>query len=1349
MKSLSPQVVVAAKLLILNPNEFDLWKMKIEQYFLMTDYSLWENELKARGTLLIALPDKHQLKFNIYKDSKSLMEAIKKRFGGNKKTNKMQKTLFKQQYENFTGSSSESMDQIYDRLHKLISQLEILVSAVTSVFVASTKVPVSALLNVDNLSHAVIYSFFDSHSNSPQLDNYDLKQIDVDDLEEMDLKWQMAMLIMRARSYEWRFQEDEEPTNYALMAFTSSSSSSSDNEVALCSKACSKAYATLKSHYDKLTNDLRKSQFDVISYKIGLESIEARLVVYQQNENVFKEDIRLLKLDVMLRDNALVELRKKFEKAEQERDELKLKLEKFQTSLKNLNVSLPTSLVHDRYKSGEGYHVVPPPYIGNFMPSKPDLVFHDSPTTSETVLTVLNVKPRLLILTRIYLNQIGLLPLSLKIGFLTQKMHLRGNLQQALKDKGVIESGCSKHMTWNISYLSDFELLDENHVLPRVPRENNMYNVDIKNIVPLGDLTCLFAKATLDEYNLWHRRLGHINFKTMNKLVKGNLVRGLPSKVYIEPLAETVNTACYVQNRVLVTKPHNKTPYELLLGRTPDIGFMRPFGCPVTILNTLNPLGKFDRKADEGFLVGYSVSSKAFRVFNNRTKIVQETLYINFLENQHNVAGSGPTWMFDIDTLTQFMNYQPVVVGNQPNSSADADAAFADKENESKVHVSLSSSDKPKKHDDKEKSEAKGKSLVDVSTGVKDLSDEFEEFYVNITNRVNAASKPVTAVGPNITNNTNSFNADGPSNTAVSLTFEIGRKSSFVDPSQYPDDPDMPALEDITYLYDEEDVGAEADFSNFETNITGHTQEEGIDYKEVFALVARIKAIRLFLAYASFMGFMVYQIDVKSDFLYETIEEEVYVCQPPGFEDLDYLDKVYVDDIIFESTNKDLCKAFEKLIKDKFWMSSMRELTFFLGLQVKQKPDGIFISQDKYLADILRKFSLAEGKSASTSIDTKNPLLKDPDGKDVDVHIYRLMIGSLMYLTSSRPDIMLAVCAYAHFQVTPKASHLHAVKRIFRYLKGKPYLSLWYPKDSLFNLVAYSDSDYAGASLERKSTIGSVDTPLFDGMLVPQQAQDVEDTVEDEDDVNEVFAEPTLPLQGEIAKLDVNEDVTLEAVDAEVAMDDTDEAEPAKVEKVIKVVTAAKLMTEVVTTAATTITAAQVRKASAPRRKRGCNHTRPSGGCHCISNCAFKDQVKRKKRQDNTVMRYQALKRKHVTEAHARKNMMNFDREDLEMLWKLVQERFQSSEPKNFSDDFLLNTLKVMFEKPNVKASIWRDQRGRYRLAKVKSWKLFKSCGVYILTLITTQMILLVEKKYSLTRFTLEQILNNVRLEVD
>ncbi|GJW32903.1 putative ribonuclease H-like domain-containing protein [Tanacetum coccineum] len=306
-------------------------------------------------------------------------------------------------------------------------------------------------------------------------------------------------------------------------------------------------------------------------------------------------------------------------------------------------------------------------------------------------------------------------------------------------------------------------------------------------------------------------------------------------------------------------------------------------------------------------------------------------------------------------------------------------------------------------------------------------------------------------------------------------------------------------------------------------------QEELLNKKDKRGIVirneARIEAIRLFLAYAYFMGFLVYQMDVKSAFLYGTIEEEVYVTQPPGFKDLINPDKVYkvvkalyglhqaprawyetlanyllgngfirgkidqtlfikkqkgdillvqvyVDDIIFGSTNKEMCTGFQKLMKDKFQMSSMGELTFFLGLQVQQKEDGIFISQDKYVDEILKKFNYTDVKSASTPVDLEKPLVKDGDANDVDVHLYRSMIGSLMYLTTSRPDIMFAVCACARFQVTLKTSHLLAVKRIFRYLKGKPTLGLWYSRDSPFELVAYTDSDYAGATQDRKSTTG-------------------------------------------------------------------------------------------------------------------------------------------------------------------------------------------------------------------------------------------------------------------------------------
>ncbi|GJR42398.1 putative ribonuclease H-like domain-containing protein [Tanacetum coccineum] len=263
----------------------------------------------------------------------------------------------------------------------------------------------------------------------------------------------------------------------------------------------------------------------------------------------------------------------------------------------------------------------------------------------------------------------------------------------------------------------------------------------------------------------------------------------------------------------------------------------------------------------------------------------------------------------------------------------------------------------------------------------------------------------------------------------------------------------------------------------------GYTQEEGIDYDEIFAPIARIEAIRLFLAYASFKDFVVYQMDVKSAFLYDKIEEEVYVYQPLGFEDLEFPDRVYkVEKALYglHQASRAWYETLSTYLLDNGFQKGTIDKTLFIKkikgdillVQVMQKEDGIFISQDKYVNEILKKFGFLTVRIANTPMETSKPLLKDAEAEDVDVHLYRSMIGSLIYLTSSRPDIMFIVYDCARFQVTPKVSHLYAVKRIFRYLKGQPKLGLWYPKDSPFDLEAYTNSDYASASLDRKSIIG-------------------------------------------------------------------------------------------------------------------------------------------------------------------------------------------------------------------------------------------------------------------------------------
>nr|GEY12521.1 hypothetical protein [Tanacetum cinerariifolium] len=406
----------------------------------------------------------------------------------------------------------------------------------------------------------------------------------------------------------------------------------------------------------------------------------------------------------------------------------------------------------------------------------------------------------------------------------------------------------------------------------------------------------------------------------------------------------------------------------------------------------------------------------------------------------------------------------------------DVDAAFIEKEPEfdakkleSEVNVSPSSSAQSRKQDDKTKKEAKGKSPIKSFTRYRDLNAEFEDYSDNIINEVNAASTLVPTVGQISYNSTNTFSAIELEDIAYSDDEDdVGAKADFnkletsitvspIPTARVHEDHHVTQIigdlssttqtrsmtkvvkdqgglsqmfNDDFHTFDlphgKRAIGTKWVFRNKKDEkgivirnkarlvAQGHTEEEGIDYEKVFAPVARIEAIRLFLAYASFMGFMVYQMDVKSAFLYGTIEEELYVCQPLGFEDPDHRDKVYkvvkalyglhqaprvwyetLANYLLENgfqkgkIDQTLFIKRQKLMKDKFQMSSIGELTFFLGLQVKQKIDGIFISQDKYVPDILRKFGLTKGKSASTLIDTKKPLLKDPDGEDVDVHTYR------------------------------------------------------------------------------------------------------------------------------------------------------------------------------------------------------------------------------------------------------------------------------------------------------------------------------------------------------------------------
>ncbi|GJS93500.1 putative ribonuclease H-like domain-containing protein [Tanacetum coccineum] len=1034
----------------------------------------------------------------------------------------------------------------------------------------------------------------------------------------------------------------------------------------------------------------------------------------------------------------------------------------------------------------------------------------------------------------------------------------RVNLHSDAGDEGIVDSGCSRSMTGNKERLAnfqpfkggkvtfgggegritgkgtirtpkldfennrvlftgtdclvlsnDYKLLDESMVLLKVPTKHNLYSFNLNSLAPKENLACLVANASSDKAVNWHRRMGHVNYKNMNKLVKDNLVRGLSPKLFkndhtcvacckgkqhkatykaitvvssiSKPLhllhmdlfgptsirsidhkyyclmitddysrfcwvffletkddtypilkdfmslvenqlnkkvkaircdnstkfkneklielcggkgikrdysnartpqqnrvaerknrtlieaartmladsklptmfwTEAVSTACYVLNRFLVTNPHNKTPYALLTGKTPSISHFKSFGCHVTILNTSDHLGKFDGKADEGYLVGYSASNRAYMVYNMATKRVEETMNLRFLEEKANIQGIGHEWSFDLDYLTDSLGYTREKAnqsaGTQDVSSNPAGFQDDDSDSDSDEQVILVPSypsnhipgAKPKdtsathsngvlvdttedifqqelarlkgqeqrvisdaerlglgfaKDAEELQKRASAKTVppgnipvptgsipvpsgdtmvspsdVSVPTGaipVPSGSQTDSFFDAEPTTRFSSPSDlgnyvpspgifsstsyddefgavlnnlaPTVEVSPVATKRIHTVHPQsliiGEPNSSVQTRSQVHKKTtgetaflSYIQDQQRNNHTDFQhclfacflsqveprsvaqALEDPSWVDAMQAEMQQFKFQNVWILVDlpegkyaigtkwilknkrdargivvrnkarlvaqGHRQEEGIDYDEVFAPVARIEAIRLFLAFSSYMGFMVYQMDVKSAFLYGSIDEEVYVTQPKGFVDPQYPKKVYkVVKALYglhQAPRAWYATLSTFLLKHGYRRGTI-DKTLFLKKHnrdiILQRPDGIFIGQDKYVQEILKKFDLESVRTATTPYEALKPKSKnEPD----NVHLYRSMIGSLMYLIALRPDIMFAVSACSRNQVTPTTSNLEAVKKIFKYLKGQPKLGLWYPRESPFVLEAYSDSDYAGANKDRKSTTG-------------------------------------------------------------------------------------------------------------------------------------------------------------------------------------------------------------------------------------------------------------------------------------
>ncbi|GJY66076.1 retrovirus-related pol polyprotein from transposon TNT 1-94 [Tanacetum coccineum] len=600
--------------------------------------------------------------------------------------------------------------------------------------------------------------------------------------------------------------------------------------------------------------------------------------------------------------------------------------------------------------------------------------------------------------------------------------------------------------------------------------------------------------------------------------------------------AEAVATACYTQNRSLIHTLHNKTPYELVHDKKPDLSFLRIFGALCYPTNDSEDLGKLKAKADIGFFVGYAPNRKGYKIYNKRTRQIMETIHVTFDELTEKTApvhsSSGPA--------PNLLTPGPISLGLVPN--------FAP-------------------------------TIPYVPPTNKDLEllfqPMFDKYFETLTGDhqmpyVPAAPTPTIPTGPSVSI---SFDHDAPSGShspsssahqSSSVHHGVATEHSFeVNPfaatehepfvNVFALDPNSEASSSgiLTITTPNQSTQPHEHLRKWTdshpldtilgTSSTGSTQkqlclqmlyskgyrqEEGLDFEESFAPVARLEAIRIFLANAASKNMTVYQMDVKTAFLNGELKEEVYVSQPEGFVDpdrphhvyrlkkalyglkqaprawYDTLSKfllaqgfskgvvdptlfirktgkhtlhvqIYVDDIIFASTDPKDCDRFSNEMSSKFQMSMMGQISFFLGLQISQNPRGIFINQSKYANEILKKFDLHKSDPVDTPMVERTKLDEDLSGIPVDQTQYRSMIGSLMYLTASRPDLVFAVCMCARYQSKPTKKHLEAVKRVFRYLQGSINMGLWYPKDTAMALTAYADADHAGCQDTRRSTSGS------------------------------------------------------------------------------------------------------------------------------------------------------------------------------------------------------------------------------------------------------------------------------------
>jgi len=516
----------------------------------------------------------------------------------------------------------------------------------------------------------------------------------------------------------------------------------------------------------------------------------------------------------------------------------------------------------------------------------------------------------------------------------------------------------------------------------------------------------------------------------------------IPQKFWCDAVA----TSCYILNRVLLRPMMNKTPYEVLKNKKPSLKHIRVFGCKCFVLNKRDHLTKFDPKAYEGVFLGYSPISKSYRILNKETNVVEDSLDVTFDESEPKPK-TPP--LVDDDIIEEDVRANPTNV-----------------ENKNEIET-------PQVNPIVNIKEVKDHPIDQVIGDLNQRVTRSHALYVNSFHAFVSTIEPKDIKEAMI-----------DENWIMAMQEELNQFKRN-DVWELVPLPSEHTIFGLKWIYRNKlDEDGKVTRNKARLVALGYCQQEGIDYDETFAPVARLESIRILLAYACALNFKLYQMDVKSAFLNGFIKEDVYVSQPPGFENYDkpnhvyklkkalyglkqaprawydrlktflveheykmgmvdntlfvkkkenhiMIVQIYVDDIVFGSTDQSLCDEFANSMHDEFEMSMMGELNFFLGLQIKQLEDGIFINQSKYIKEMLKKFEMENAKPLDTPMATTTRLCLDEESESMDKTKYRGMIGSSLYLTASRPDIMYSVCLCARFQENHKNSHYEAVKRIF------------------------------------------------------------------------------------------------------------------------------------------------------------------------------------------------------------------------------------------------------------------------------------------------------------------------------